>query len=203
MRLKTEFRMERILNVQLSDIITGCKQRDDKCQRELYNRYFGLMMSICFRYCDCKQDAEDNVQEGFVKVFEKIDGFDDKGSFDGWMKRVFVNLCLDKIRKKKMQFLSIDEGENGEYLLESSREEEEEENQLLASVGRDNLLKAIQDLSPVYRTVFNLYVIEGYTHAEIAKHLNISEGTSKSNLFKAKKKLRKEVEAFLKSKYAS
>ncbi len=195
--------MERLKNVQTSQIISGCKKRDEKCQQALYNHFYGLMMATCFRYCDCKEDAEDIVQEGFVKVFEKIDGFDDKGSFEGWLKRVFVNMCLDNIRKKKMQFLSINEGSNEDYLLGGSDAEEEEENKLLASIGRDNLLKAIQELTPVYRAVFNMHVIEGYTHAEIAEYLNVSEGTSKSNLFKAKKKLKKEIQAILKAKHAS
>lgn len=195
--------MERYINVQLSKIIKGCKDRDPGCQELLYNHFFGLMMATCFRYCDCKQDAEDIVQEGFIKVFEKIDGFDNKGSFEGWLKRVFVNMALDKIRKQKMQFLSINENENEDYLLGSTEQEKQEENELLASIGRENLLKAIQNLSPMYRAVFNLYVLEGYTHVEIAEILEVSEGTSKSNLFKAKKKLRKDIKELLEAKYAS
>ncbi len=195
--------MERYINVQISEVIKGCQDRDENCQRELYNRFFGLMMAVCFRYCDCKQDAEDIVQEGFVKVFEKIDSFDNAGSFEGWLKRVFVNMCLDNIRRRKMQFLSINEGDNEDYLLGSTEQEEKEENVLLTSIGRDNLMKAIQNLSPMYRTVFNLYVVEGYTHVEIAEMLEVSEGTSKSNLFKAKKKLRKDIQEILEAKYAS
>ena len=96
--------MERYINVQLSKIIKGCKDRDPRCQKELYNRFFGIMMAVCYRYCSCRQDAEDIVQEGFIKIFDKIDSFDDNGSFEGWLKRVFVNMALDKIRKQKMNF---------------------------------------------------------------------------------------------------
>ena len=195
--------MERYINVQLSKIIKGCKDRDPRCQKELYNRFFGIMMAVCYRYCSCRQDAEDIVQEGFIKIFDKIDSFDDNGSFEGWLKRVFVNMALDKIRKQKMQFLSINERDNEDYLLGITEQDEKEENQLLISIGRENLVKAIQNLTPMYRAVFNLYVIEGFTHAEIADILEVSEGTSKSNLFKAKKKLRKDIKELLEAKYAS
>jgi len=195
--------MERFINVQISEIIKGCKDRDARCQKELYNRFFGLMMSTCYRYCSCSQDAEDIVQDGFIKVFDKIDSFDGNGSFEGWLKRVFVNMALDKIRKQKMQFLSINEGDNEDYLIGSTEQEEMEENELLISIGRENLVKAIQNLSPMYRAVFNLFVIEGFTHGEVAEILEVSEGTSKSNLFKAKKKLRKDIKKLLEAKYAS
>ncbi|MFT6137222.1 MAG: RNA polymerase sigma-70 factor (ECF subfamily) [Salibacteraceae bacterium] len=195
--------MERFINVQISEIIKGCKDRDSRCQKELYNRFFGLMMAICYRYCSCRQDAEDIVQDGFIKVFDKIDSFDGNGSFEGWLKRVFVNMALDKIRKQKMQFLSINEGDNEDYLIGSTEQEEMEENELLISIGRENLVKAIQNLTPMYRAVFNLFVIEGYTHGEVAEILEVSEGTSKSNLFKAKKKLRKDIKKLLEAKYAS
>ncbi|MDE0771448.1 MAG: RNA polymerase sigma factor [Salibacteraceae bacterium] len=195
--------MERFINVQISEIIRGCKDRDARCQKELYNRFFGLMMSTCYRYCSCSQDAEDIVQDGFIKVFDKIDSFDGNGSFEGWLKRVFVNMALDKIRKQKMQFLSINEGDNEDYLIGSTEQEEMEENELLISIGRENLVKAIQNLSPMYRAVFNLFVIEGFTHGEVAEILEVSEGTSKSNLFKAKKKLRKDIKKLLEAKYAS
>lgn len=161
------------------------------------------MMAICYRYCSCRQDAEDIVQDGFIKVFDKIDSFDGNGSFEGWLKRVFVNMALDKIRKQKMQFLSINEGDNEDYLIGSTEQEEMEENELLISIGRENLVKAIQNLTPMYRAVFNLFVIEGYTHGEVAEILEVSEGTSKSNLFKAKKKLRKDIKKLLEAKYAS
>ena len=114
-----------------------------------------------------------------------------------------MNMALDKIRKQKMQFLSINERDNEDYLLGSTEQDEKEENQLLISIGRENLVKAIQNLTPMYRAVFNLYVIEGFTHAEIADILEVSEGTSKSNLFKAKKKLRKDIKELLEAKYAS
>ena len=195
--------MERFINVQISEVIKGCKDRDAACQKELYNRFFGLMLAACYRYCSYRQDAEDIVQDGFIKVFDKIDSFDDTGSFEGWLKRVFVNMALDKIRKQKMQFLSINESDNEDYLLGSTEQEENEENELLISIGRENLVKAIQNLTPMYRAVFNLSVVEGYTHMEIAEILEVSEGTSKSNLFKAKKKLRKDIKELLEAKYAS
>ena len=183
--------MERYINVQLSKIIKGCKDRDPRCQKELYNRFFGIMMAVCYRYCSCRQDAEDIVQEGFIKIFDKIDSFDDNGSFEGWLKRVFVNMALDKIRKQKMQFLSINERDNEDYLLGSTEQDEKEENQLLISIGRENLVKAIQNLTPMYRAVFNLYVIEGFTHAEIADILEVSEGTIKIEFIQSKKEIEK------------
>lgn len=199
LRLNYEIRMELLLNVQLQDIIKGCKKRDPKYQRMLFQQLYGKAMSICIRYSANKQDAEDIVQEGFIKLFDKIDAFNNVGSFEGWACRIFVNLSLDKIRQQKIHYLTIDE--DHDHL--GDIDQDDSENELLNTIGKENLIKAIQNLSPMYRTIFNMYVIEGFLHHEIADILDISVGTSKSNLFKAKKKLKKDLEAILRKKYAS
>ena len=114
--------MERYINVQLSKIIKGCKDRDPRCQKELYNRFFGIMMAVCYRYCSCRQDAEDIVQEGFIKIFDKLEAFDYKGSFEGWMRRIMANTAIDSIRKSKKDPILTDNDEDFKlgYIVASS-----------------------------------------------------------------------------------
>lgn len=192
--------MEINLNVQLQQLVLGCKKREAASQKQLFKLYYGRMLGLCMRYCACRTDAEDVTQEGFIKLFDKIDLYNETGSFEGWMKRLFVNLALDHLRKNKVKLLSLDSEDN---YYEPSNSVEEVEDELLTLVGAEKLISEIQNLTPVYRTVLNLYVYEGYSHNEIAEELGISVGTSKSNLFKAKKNLRKALAKYVEAKYAS
>lgn len=159
------------------------------------------MLGICLRYCNCREDAQDVAQEGFIKLFEKIDLYNDKGSFEGWMRRLFVNLSLDYLRKNKAYLISID-SENSFFELEDNSESYSD-NEYAKFISPQKLLEEIQNLSPVYRTVLNLFVYEGYSHEEIATELGISIGTSKSNLSKAKGNLKKALADCIKAKHAS
>lgn len=143
------------------------------------------------RYSRDQDEAQDIVQNGFIKIFNKIEVYNFEGSLEGWIRRIMVNTAIDHIRKNKRDPFSIED----EDRIESADvdnvfvQEEEEEIKIKAEIA----MKAISKLSPAYRTVFNLYVIEGFTHKEIAEYLGISEGTSKSNLAKAKQKLKEEL----------
>lgn len=174
---------------RLREIIEGCKREEKSAQKQLFNSFYSKMLGICLRYTKDKDRAQEVVQEGFIKIFDKLDEFDFKGSFEGWMRRIMVNASIDAIRKKKRTAFSTDE----EFLFENNSlyEEEDPLEEMLIKLKAEEALKAVQNLSPAYQTVFNLYVIENYSHAEIAEILNISEGTSKSNLAKAKQNLRK------------
>ncbi len=141
------------------------------------------------RYARDRDSAEEMLQEGFIKVFDKLEGFDYKGSFEGWMRRIIANTAIDQIRKSKKDPLLTDKDEDFKLGAEDRVVEKEEQEAL--EIKAEIAMEAIQNLSPAYRAVFNLYVMEEYTHKEIAEILGISEGTSKSNLAKAKMNLKK------------
>ena len=160
-----------------TDLIEGCIQGDRKMQYELYQRFAPKMYGVCLRYAANAEEAEDMLQEGFVKVFRKLDSFRKEGSFEGWVRRIFVNTAIEQFRKKNY-LQPITEREEatveGSYLS------------VLDNLAERDIIGLVQQLSPGYRTVFNMYVVEGYTHKEIADALGISEGTSKSQLSRAK-----------------
>ena len=139
------------------------------------------------RYTRDTNEAADILQDGFLKVFSKLDKFDYKGSFEGWVRRIMVNTAIDHIRKKKKDFVLLNEDQKLEDLLPQIEEEEEEE----VAFKPEQIMSAMQKLSPAYRTIFNMYVFDNLPHKEIAEQLGISDGTSKSNLAKARKNLAK------------
>jgi RNA polymerase sigma-70 factor (ECF subfamily) len=157
-------------------------------QRELYNRFAPKMYGVCLRYAANAEEAEDILQEGFIKVFKKAGSFRGEGSFEGWIRRIFVNTAIEHYRKK-IYLQPITEHEastvEGKYLS------------VLDSLAEKDIIKLVQQLSPGYRTVFNMYVVEGYTHKQIAEQLGISEGTSKSQLSRAKQILQDMVRTFI------
>ena len=157
-------------------------------QEELYRRFSPKMYAVCLRYSGNPDDARDLLQEGFIKVFKNLGKFRHEGSFEGWMRRVFVNTSIEHFRKK-VHINSISE-------KEEVRIEDNSWN-ALDSLAEKDIIQLIQELSPGYRTVFNMYVIEGYAHREIAEALGITEGTSKSQLARAKGILQKKVIEFL------
>jgi RNA polymerase sigma-70 factor (ECF subfamily) len=148
------------------------------------------------RYAQDRQEATDILQDGFIKVFDKIGLYDDNGSFEGWVRRIIVNTAIDAIRKRKNEILTDD---TGAYQTQDSYYgNEEEEKSAYKGLGVNDVVAAMQQLSPMYQAVFNLYVMDGLTHQEIADELNISVGTSKSNLSKA----RARIKAILQTKIA-
>ncbi len=173
----------------LKTIISGCLQNDRRAQEELFKLYYGKMLSVCMRYRGDRDSAEEILQEGFIKIFDKLEAFDYKGSFEGWMRRIMANTAIDSIRKSKKDPLLSDNDED--FKMGSEDPVVDKEDIELTSIKAEIAMEAIHSLSPAYRAVFNLYVLEDYTHKEIAEILGISEGTSKSNLSKAKLNLQK------------
>lgn len=170
--------------MSLEELITGCKKQDRQAQEELYHRYAGKFFSICLKYSNNYEQAKDNLQEAFIKIFENIDQFKGKGSFEGWMTRIMINTALKQYKKNASVFLSIQDD------IAEEPEVEVEENEFSTM----ELIKMIQELPERYRLVFNLYVMEEHSHQEIAEMLNISVGTSKSNLARARVKLKEIIE---------
>lgn len=162
------------------DYIQGCKRRDRLVQKQLYEAYSARFFGVCKRYLKNVELAEDVLVKGFLKIFDHIDSYEGKGNFEGWMQRIFINECLMELRKK--QDFTI--------YLETSNIQPQKEASALENLYEQDILKLLDFLPTGCRTVFNLYVIEGYKHNEIAEQLGISEGTSKSQLNLAKEKLK-------------
>ncbi len=175
-------------NMSDSDLITGCIAGDRRMQESLYRKYSAKMYAVCLRYASNTDDARDLLQEGFIKVFRNLEKFRHEGSFEGWMRRVFVNTSIEHFRKK-VYTNSISEKE--EMAVEDASWT------ALDNLAEKDIVQLVRELSPGYRTVFNMYVIEGYSHKEIGDLLGITEGTSKSQLARAKAILQKKVVEFL------
>lgn len=168
----------------IKQIIQRCKKQDIKAQEELYRLYSHKLFAVSLKYSGSFQQAEDNLQDAFLMIFRKIEQYKSKGSFEGWLKRIVITTALQKYRKQAV-FEIIRE----DHLSEPEIEIDED------TVSVDFLLKIIQDLPERYRQVFNLYALDGFSHREIAELLNISTGTSKSNLARARVILKKNIEA--------
>ena len=169
--------------MSLDKLIKQCKQQDRKAQEELYKLFSRKLFSVCLKYSRNQVEAEDNLHDSFMVIFNKIDTYNFKGSFEGWLKRVTVNTVLQKYRKQGA-FDALPNNLEDEVSVEVTTD----------NVSLDYLLKLIQELPDRYRLSFNLYVLDGYSHKEIAEILGISEGTSKSNLARAKMALRNRLE---------
>jgi RNA polymerase sigma-70 factor (ECF subfamily) len=164
---------------------------DRRMQEELYRRFSPRMYGVCLRYASSAEEAEDILQEGFIKVFKKLESYRGDGSFEGWIRRIFVNTAIEHFRRKRYLQPVTEKEENtqeGNYLS------------VLDDLAERDILALVQQLSPGYRTVFNMYVVEGYTHKEIGDIMGISEGTSKSQLSRAKIILQDLVKKFLDEK---
>lgn len=174
-------------NVDIKQIVEGCLRNDRRSQEAFFKMYYGRLMSVCLRYISDRDSAQEVLQDGFIKVFEKLEHFDFRGSIDGWLRRIISNTAIDAIRKaKRNPFLT--ENEN-DFKQVAENEIEKKEHLIFMDLKAKVAMEEIQKLSPAYRTVFNLFVFEEYSHKEIAEILGISEGTSKSNLSKAKTNL--------------
>lgn len=168
--------------MELKKLIKRCKQNDIASQKLLYEMFADVLFSISLKYSRSYSEAEDNLQDAFIMIFEKIHQFKHKGSFEGWLKRITVNMCLQRYRKQKVFEIVSEEALKAEEVYV------EEDNYSLQF-----LLSCIQGLPDRYRMVFNLYTLDGFSHKEIAEKLKISEGTSKSNLSRAKEILRRKI----------
>ncbi len=173
----------------LEELILNCKKQDLKAQEELYKKYSGILFSVCLKYSPNYHEAEDNLQDAFITIFNRIEQFKGKGSFEGWMKRVTVNTVLQKYRKQRVFKLS-----NEEQLEEEAVIEIEDK-----AVPLDFLLKIVQELPDRYRLVFTMYVLDDYSHKEISDSVGISLGTSKSNLARARGILKTKIEDYYKT----
>ncbi len=171
----------------LEEIINGCKKGKRRSQEMLYREYSGKMYAICLYYAGNRTEAEDILHNGFIKVFQYIKQHKEKGAFVPWMRKVFMHTALEKYKQKK--YLVFSEDEKKASNLESTEED------IVSSLAAEDLIRLIQQLSPAYRMVFNLFAIEGYSHKEISEMLGISEGTSKSNLSRARGILQEQVKA--------
>ena len=168
------------------EIIKGCIQEDESSQRELFRRYAGKMLGVCQRYARNTADAEDIVQDSFIKVFEKIGQFKFQGSFEGWIRKIVVNTAL-----KKYTVIRYDKEVSGYET--NDRNEQTAEATAHSHLTEKELLGLINNLPDGYRLIFNLYVIEGYQHEEIADMLKIQAGTSRSQLVKARNMLKNQI----------
>lgn len=168
----------------LKNIINKCVSGDSKAQEKLYKMFAPKMFGVCLRYAKDSSEAEDNLQDGFIKVYTNIKNFRYEGSLEGWVRRIMVNVSLEKYRKHHSLYPVEDIG-----VYESQKVADN----VLEKIAAEELLALVQQLSPRYRMVFNLYVIEGYNHQEISQEMGINIGTSKSNLARARDILKRKV----------
>jgi RNA polymerase sigma factor (sigma-70 family) len=172
-------------NMSEEQMIKGCLKNNPLAQRTLYNKLGPKMMGVCLRYMTNTEEAQDVLQDGFVKVFDKLGAYSGAGSFEGWVRRIFVNTALDAIRKNKhlKHQAQIDDVA---FALKSN-------DFIFETLVAEDLMKVLQELPLGYKTVFNLYAIEGYSHKEIAKKMNVTISTSKSQFSRAKAMLREKI----------
>ena len=167
--------------MNLDRIISDCLKKDRQAQKRLYEHYSPILLGIIRRYISTIEDAEDVLVEVFVKIFEKMKQFNHNGSFEGWMKKIAVNEALMFLRKRKLITVDV-------KLIDQFEHHDGEE--IFHQMAKRDILAVLDELPPGYKTVFNLYIIEGYKHREIAELLGISINTSKSQLILAKKRMR-------------
>ncbi len=171
-------------------LIDGCILEKQDCQKQLFNLFAGKMMSVCLRYANDDQQAQDILQEGFIKTFQCIRQYRFEGSFEGWLRRVFVSVALRQVSKQKIFFSDTDISDHGEHAIDP---------EVLSKISADEIHAYIRKMPEGYRTIFNLHVIEGYSHEEIAGMLGIQATTSRGQLLKA----RKYLQAILVKKYST
>jgi len=187
-----ELNTNRVDTSKLKDLIKGCIDEDRGSQELLFRTYSAKMFAVCLYYSKNRTDAEDYLHNGFIKVFQSIKQYKAKGSFEGWLRKIFINIMLEDFRKMKIRSIEME-------LVEVSNQVFGDD--IISQINTEEMTKLIQELSPAYRMVFNLYAIEGYTHKEIGKMLGISEGTSKSNLARARKILQDKFKLHFKFSY--
>ena len=168
-----------------AELIKGCKEEKKDVQQQLYQRFAGTMFGVCLRYFDSREEAEDALQEGFIRVFLNIKSFRSEGSLEGWIRRIIINTALNQIRNHQKYQHHADLDEIGNIASEDA--------DMISKISHEDMLNLLHKLPPGYRMVFNLYEIEGFSHKEIADKLEISVSTSKTQLLKARKVLQKKL----------
>ena len=184
--------MEELDKSALKRLVKGCIKGERSSQQMLYEQYYSKMMGVCYRYAKDGDEAKDLCHDGFLKIFRSLHKYNFNGSLEGWMRRLMINSAIDHYRKHKNVF-SLSETN----IKETSEDPDNSEDDIYSGFNSQMIMEAVQNLSPAYRTVFNLYAVEGYSHKEIAEKLNISIGTSKSNFAKARMNLKKQLESKL------
>ncbi|MCR6638197.1 MAG: sigma-70 family RNA polymerase sigma factor [Sporocytophaga sp.] len=170
------------MHLSIEEIIRGCKKNDSIAQEALFKLYSKKLMTVCLRYSSCREDAEDLFQESMIKIFQSLHSFEEKGSVEGWMRRIVTNNAIKEFRKRKyLSSLSEPESFNLPVFADDD---------VIEKMSGEELMNVIHKLPEGSRMVFNLFVIEGYSHKEISEMMHISEGTSKSQFFNAKKILK-------------
>lgn len=172
--------------VSEKDLVKGCQRGKAKYQRLLYERYAPKMLGVCMRYFHSKDEAQDALQDGFVKIYTKINSFRGQGSLEGWIRRIMVNTSLSLLRNNLKHLYHADVADEKVHIADSSMDYDQ--------FNVQDILKLIQGLPKGYRIIFNMYEIDGYSHKELAEELKISINTSKSQLLKARRYLRNELE---------
>jgi len=168
------------------ELVKGCVNNDRHCQNVLFHKYSRKMMAVCFRYSKNKEDAEEVLNEGFRRVFDKINTFNATGSLEGWIRKVIVNVAIARYNEASKLYKHVD--------IDLVQLNEHSSYDIYSELNAKELMMQIQKLPPAYQMVFNLYVFEGMKHREIAEKLGINEGTSKSNLSNARAWLKKRIE---------
>ncbi len=184
--------MQGMSSAEFSAIIEGCRQRKRRSQNALYRLYYAYGMSICIRYVESESEAVSVLNDGFLKVFRHIKRYDPEQPFKPWFRKILVNTSIDHVKKQK-KFKK-------EISMEEAKQVSTQED-VLSLLSYQELMEMVQSLSSAYRAVFNMYVIDGFKHHEIAETLGISVGTSKSNLTRARAKLQELLDAKMKSRY--
>lgn len=169
------------LNPSEQELVQACSERQEWAQRRIYEDHYKTMMAVCLRYSNSNEDAFDILHEGFLKVFLNIQSYEPGSLFQAWIRRIMVNTAIDFYRR---------ESRRTTYDLDEARSMTYSKNGPIESMTVEEVMKAVQQLPPIYRAVFNMFAIEGYSHREIAEHLGITESTSRSNLVKARTKLK-------------
>lgn len=168
-------------------LIESCRKGNRIGQKELYDRFARKMMGVCYRYVNDKETASDLLQDGFVKVFQSLESYSGIGSFEGWVRKIFVNTALEYLRKSDVLREATD--------LDNTAELIQPDSSVISAMTTNELMMLVQELPPGFRTVFNLFAIEGYSHKEIGDMLNITESTSRSQFTRARQMLQKKVNA--------
>jgi len=174
----------------LEQIIVQCQKGNRKAFKIIYEQFAPKLFAVCLRYCKNRTEAEDLLHEGFIKIFEKIGQFKEEGAFEAWMRRVMVNTVMDYLRNKQ-KIVFVDERE--EFLNNYEDKDDDKSDDEIAEVDINKVNELINKLPEKYKLVFNLYVVENYSHEKIASALGISTGTSKSNLSRARKWLKQKL----------
>lgn len=181
--------------VSEQELVRGCSEKSGQHYRLLFERYYGKMFNVCRRYAKNHEEARDMVQEGFIRVYKNILQYKGEGSFEGWMRRVMVTTCINYYHKhhRKDMVEYTDNVHLASFANGTENHVGFEVNEAKKNYDAESLLKMIQNLPTGYRMVFNLHAIEGYSHTEIAERLHITESTSRSNLAKARQKLKQMI----------